>query len=380
MAKHTTLTKWGGMAALLAASLSPLTSSAVTAVYVSAAGDGEIRAYTLNTQNGQLTATGAVAAGAQVMPMALSPDKHHLYAAVRSKPYTLAGYAIDRKTGALSPAGTAPLPDSMAYISTDRTGRWLLSASYGGNKVAVSPIAADGSVGAEAVQVVPTGKNAHSIITDYQNRFVLVSNLGSDQLLQFRFNAKTGQLTPNTPAELALPAGNGPRHLVWAPDHRTLYVSNELSGKVARLTLNKTTGLLTLRDYTDALPADAGMQPGTVDPKAPGIDNRPKIWSADLRLTPNGRFLYVSERTSSTISLLRVTPKSGQLHYVARYPTETQPRGIQIDPSGRYLIASGEKSDQLSVYRINQTSGELTLTGRFPTGKGANWIEIVTLP
>lgn len=99
-----------------------------------------------------------------------------------------------------------------------------------------------------------------------------------------------------------------------------------------------------------------------------------------MRLTPNGRFLYVSERTSSTLSLLRVTPKSGQLRYVTRYPTETQPRGIQVDPSGRYLIASGEKSDQLSVYRINQTSGELTLAGRFPTGKGANWVEIVTLP
>lgn len=369
-----------GCALLPAVALWSIGAQAVTAVYVSAAADGAIDAYTLNTQSGELTAIGKVVAGAKVMPMAVSPDKSFLYAAMRGIPYSAVSYKIDPKSGALSPLGKAELPDSMAYLSTDFTGKWLLSASYGGNKVAVNGIDKDGKVNASVVTVVPTGEKAHSIIADRQNKFVFASNLGSDQIVQFRFDAKTGTLTPNEPAEIKLPEGNGPRHLVLSPDNKTLYVSNELSGNVARLALNEKTGQLTLLDYTDTVPADAGMRAGTITPDKKNSDSRPQIWSADLRLTPNGKFLYVSERTKSTITLLRVEPKTGQLKYITRYPTETQPRGIQIDPSGKFLIASGEKSTSLSVYRINQDNGDLVRVGQYPTGKGANWVEIVNLP
>ncbi|MEH0834298.1 lactonase family protein [Pectobacterium cacticida] len=366
--------------AALPAALWSMEAQAVTAVYVSAAADGVIDAYILNTHSGELTAIGKVPAGAKVMPMAVSPDKSTLYAATRSVPYSAVSYNIDPKSGALSLLGKAELPDNMAYLSTDFTGKWLFSASYGGNKVAVNGIDKDGKVNASAVTVVPTGEKAHSIIADHKNRFVFASNLGSDQIVQFRFDAKTGRLTPNEPSVVKLPEGNGPRHLVWAPDNKTLYVNNELSGKVARLTLDEKTGQLTLLDFTDSIPADAGMRVGTIAPDKKRADNRPKIWSADLRLTPNGKFLYVSERTKSTITLLRVEPKTGQLKYITRYPTETQPRGTQIDPSGKFLIASGEKSTSLSVYRINQDNGDLVRVGQYPTGKGANWVEIVNLP
>ncbi|MCO4315048.1 lactonase family protein [Pectobacterium versatile] len=386
MFKHYQIFKKKSVAVLMGCALLPATAlwsmgaQAVTAVYVSAATDGAIDAYTLNTQSGELTAIGKAAAGAKVMPMAISPDKSFLYAATRGIPYSAVSYKIDPKSGVLSPLGKAELPDSMAYISTDRTGKWLFSASYGGNKVTVNGIDKDGKVNASVVTVVPTGEKAHSIIADRKNKFVFASNLGSDQIVQFRFDAKTGTLTPNEPAEITLPKGNGPRHLVLSPDNKTLYVSNELSGKVARLALNENTGQLTLLDYTDTVPADAGMRAGTITPDKNSTDSRPQIWSADLRLTPNGQFLYVSERTKSTITLLRVEPKTGQLQYITRYPTETQPRGIQIDPSGKFLIASGEKSTSLSVYRINQDNGDLVRVGQFPTGKGANWVEIVKLP
>ncbi|MFJ5367261.1 lactonase family protein [Pectobacterium punjabense] len=369
-----------GCALLPAAALWSMSAKAVTAVYVSAAGDGAIDAYTLNMQSGELTAIGKSAAGAKVMPLAVSPDKSHLYAATRGIPYSAVSYNINAKSGVLSPLGKAELPDSMAYISTDLTGKWLFSASYGGNKIAVNGIDNEGKVNASAVTVVSTGEKAHSIIADRKNRFVFASNLGSDQIVQFRFDAKTGTLTPNEPAEIKLPEGNGPRHLVLSPDNKTLYVSSELSGKVARLALDEKTGQLTLLDYTDTIPAEAGMRAGTSAPDKNNADGRPQIWSADLRLTPNGKFLYISERTKSTITLLRVEPKTGQLKYITRYPTETQPRGIQIDPSGQFLIASGEKSTSLSVYRINQDNGDLVRVGRYPTGKGANWVEIVKLP
>ena len=96
-----------------------------------------------------------------------------------------------------------------------------------------------------------------------------------------------------------------------------------------------------------------------------------------MRLTPNGKFLYTTERNTDKIALFTVAPRTGKLTYVTNFATERQPRGINIDPSGRYLAASGEKSDRLSVYRIDQASGRLGEPTRYPVGKGANWIEIL---
>jgi 6-phosphogluconolactonase len=361
-------------------------ASAKTFVYVSNAEDGDIDGFVMDKASGALTALGKTKAGQSVMPMTVSPNKTFLYAAVRSKPFTVVTYAIDPASGALTQKAAAPLPDSMPYISTDATGRFLFSASYGGDKVAVTPIDATGLIQSEAIQVVATGHNAHCIRPDASNRFVYATNLGSDQILQFRFNVKTGELTPNNPPVIKAPSGNGPRHIIFSPDQKYMYVSHELSGNIAQFSVGKSSGTLKLLGYTASIPPDTGLLPGlspqTVaeNTKAGLTDDRPRVWSADLKITPNGRFLYVSERTRSKISLLSIAPGTGQPTYVAEYATETQPRGIGIDPTGTYLIASGEKSDRISVYKINQTTGALTLLDRYPVGKDANWIEIVDLP
>src|SRR5262249_13148599 len=129
-------------------------------------------------------------------PLAVSPDHRVLIAGVRSQPYTAVSFAIDPKTGALSHIGNGPLADSMATIAFDRTGKFLCSASYGGNRIAVNPVAANGVAGAPS-QVVPTGLNAHAALPPPDNRFLFATNLGSDQVLAFAFDAATGKLTPN---------------------------------------------------------------------------------------------------------------------------------------------------------------------------------------
>jgi 6-phosphogluconolactonase len=353
-------------------------AAAKSFVYVSNADDGNIDGYALDQATGALTPLGKTQAGPKVMPMTLSPDKRHLYAVLRSEPFAVLTYAIDPATGALRQEATAPLPDSMAYVSTDAAGRFLFTASYGGHKVAVSPIEADGLVKAEAGQVIPTGKNAHAIRADRTNRFVYATNLGSDQIVQFRFDAATGKLTPNDPPVVKTAVGDGPRHPVLSPDDKQLYVLCELSGNVLRFAVDQDKGTLTLLDSTGTVPAEAGLVPGT-PPGAPAGD-KPKIWAADLQATPDGRFLYATERTTSRIALLSVDPGTGKPTYVANFPTETQPRGIRIDASGTWLVASGEKSDRLAVYRIDKTSGGLTPMGRYPVGRDANWVEIVDLP
>ena len=89
--------------------------------------------------------------------------------------------------------------------------------------------------------MIPTARNAHSIITDNTNRFVFVPHLGTDQIFQFRFDVKTGRLTANTPPVLQLKAGTGPRHLVMSPDNRFVYLLNELTATVTTLALDAKT-------------------------------------------------------------------------------------------------------------------------------------------
>jgi len=365
----------------------PSMSEAATFVYVSAAEDGTIDSFVMDPGTGALTAIGKAEAGKTVMPMAVAPDQKFLYAVVRSEPMRVLTYAIDRKSGALTQKATAPLPDSMAYVSTDRSGRFLLTASYGGDKVAVSPISEDGLITAAAVQVLPTGRNAHSILVDRTNRFAYAALLGANCVLQFAFDANAGKLAPLDPPAVSPEPGHGPRHLAFSADNKLLYVLNELSGYVTQYAIDGTNGTLKLVDSVPSVPPELGMKwgqpqvPSSAAPTAPQADAKPDekspIWAADLRLTPNGKFLYTTERNTDKIALFTVTPDTGKLTYVANFATERQPRGINIDPSGHYLIASGVKSDRLSVYRIDQASGKLGEPARYPVGKGANWIEIV---
>jgi 6-phosphogluconolactonase len=373
------------LALLLAIGVTSM-SAAKTFVYVSNAQDGNIDAYIMDTSTGALTPIGKAEAAKLVMPMTVSPNKKYLYAVIRSQPLRVLTYAIDPATGALTQKASAPLPDSMPYVSTDRSGRYLFTASYGGDKLAVSPIGENGLVEAAAIQVIPTGRNAHSILPDRSNKFVYAATLGANQVLQFIFDSKTGKLTANEPAAISPEAGHGPRHMAFSPDNKNLYVLNELSGHVTQYAIDAGKGTLTLVDSISSVPAEAGLAWGT--PQAPvgaapalasaaPKDDKPKVWAADIQITPNGKFLYSSERTTNKIALFTVAPGTGKLAYVANYATEAQPRGIRIDPSGQHLVASGEKSDRLSVYKIDQSTGKLGEPNRYPVGNGANWVEIV---
>ena len=131
-----------------------------TFVYVSNAEDGDIGMYTLQA-DGSLQPGQRFKANKLVMPMVVSPDKRFLIAAVRSKPFQAYSYSFDKSSGALNLVGTGTLAESYPYIALDRSGRFLLGASYGANQVGVNPVGADGRVG-EPLQVIPTARNAHA--------------------------------------------------------------------------------------------------------------------------------------------------------------------------------------------------------------------------
>jgi len=376
MAAFANLVKGVALCALI---LAAGAAHAATYVYVSNAEDGDIGIYTM-ASDGTLTPGARVPAGKLVMPMAVSPDKHYLFAAIRTKPYSAVTYAIDRKTGALKELSRGPLAESIAYIRLDKTGHFLLGASYGGNLVSVNPIGKQGKVG-KPLQVIPTARNAHCIITDKTNRYVYVPHLGTDQIFQFRFDAKTGGLTANTPPVVQIKAGYGPRHMVISGDNKFAYLLNELTGMVITLTLDPKTGLLTQVSEASALPADSKLKPGA--PRVPagqGEEQRDvsnDIWASDLHLTPDGKFLYAADRTSSTLGAFSVDAATGKLTYLSSTPVEKQPRGFRIHPNGKYMVVSGELSDTISVFAI-EANGALTLLQKYPTGKDSNWVEIVS--
>jgi 6-phosphogluconolactonase len=296
-------------------------------------------------------------------PLAVMPDHRLLIAGVRSQPFTAVSFAIDQKTGMLTQLGTGPLADSMAYVMADRTGKFVLSASYGGNKVALNPLSDTGTVG-EPKQVIPTGLNAHAFVPSPDNRFAFATNLGSDQVLAFAFNASTGELTPSDPPVYKVPEKSGPRHFVFHPNGKYVYLIHELNGDIAAFTYEAKTGAWDEIQRTTALPD--------------GFSGKP--WAADIHVTPDGRFLYASERTTSTITAYKIDPASGKLTTVGTVPTEKQPRGFNIDPSGRYVAVAGELSDSMTVYAIDQASGALTKLKSYATGKKPNWVELISLP
>ena len=333
-----------------------------TAVYVSNAESGDIHVLHLDEVRGLLTTLQRVEVGGTVMPLALSPNRRVLYAARRSEPLAVLSFAIDARTGALTRLGEAPLPNSMAYITTDRSGRWLLSASYAGHLVAVSPIGNEGVVLA-ATQIVPTGPNAHSIVTDASNRFVFSASLGAGAIHQMLFDPASGHLAPNQPAQLVVRPGASPRHLVLHPNGRVLYAVNEHDAAIDVFTVDPARGTLTLAQMALSLP--------------PGFTDTP--WAADLHLTPDGRFLYSSERRSHTIAAFAVDAASGHLIPLGHTPVPAEPRGFNITPDGRWLISAGQASGSVGLFRIDALSGALAAVGEHAVGRGPNWVESVQL-
>jgi 6-phosphogluconolactonase len=346
------------------------TAGPATVVYVSNAASKEILVFAMDRDSGALVpierapVPGTDKPSPTSMPLAISPDHRFLYAALRSAPFPVSSFAIDQQSGRLSHLGIAPLPDSMAYIITDRSGRFLLGASYPGAKLSINPIDAEGRIGERPTQVLSTRPKAHCVVVDGSNRYVYCTNLGGDLIMQLRFDVALGTVSPNAPAAIVTPAGAGPRHLAFHPNGRFLYLLNETDATLCVYAVDAGNGTLAeLQTAVASLPPDFVGQPS----------------AADLHATPDGRFLYASERASSTLAAFRIDAANGTLSLLGRYPTETRPRGFAIDPRGRFLLAVGLCSNKMTVYAIDPARGSLAEVERYAVGGMPNWVEIVDL-
>ncbi|MBS1229116.1 MAG: hypothetical protein H6R17_2393 [Proteobacteria bacterium] len=328
-------------------------------VYVSCAQSREINVFSLADDGGEVSLRQRVATAGAPNPLRVCAQQRVLYAGLRSDD-AIAAFAIDDVSGNLALLGSVATPGGATYVSCDRERRFVFCASYGANLLAVFPLDARGAPQA-ASQVEADLPRAHAAQIDATNRWLLVPSLGSDTIRAYRLGGDA-RLTPG--AITAVRAGSGPRHLVFSPDNLHVHCLNELDGSIDVFDFDALAGTLACTQSIGTLPA--------------GFSGKP--WAAELRATPDGRFLYATDRTASVIAAFAVDTGSGRLSLIDHYPTETQPRGMGIDPAGRWLVAAGQLSSRLTVYAIDPASGRLSAVHSHATGNDPICVEIVTLP
>jgi len=341
-------------------------------VYVSQQGARQISVLRMSPA-GELNKVQDVSVTGKVMPMAVSPDRRFLYAALRTEPYSIASFAIDGANGMLTHLGEAPAPNSAPYICTDRTGRFLLGAynpeSEGASRrtgwISVSAIGQHGYVHAPH-QVIRTPPKTHAILPDPSNRFAFASSCDGDAMVRYAFDAATGMLDPDPLPPVHVQPKAGPRHFVFHPNYRFMYLLNEYDGSLYGYSYDARNGALSEIQVSSIVPPD--------------FDKERIVRSADLHFTPDGKWLYASGRAPLNLAAFRVDAMTGLLTPAGHTPVAKEPRGFNIDPFGRYLLAAGLQANSLTAYKIDAETGALAKLAEYPTGDGPNWIEFVRLP
>jgi len=320
-----------------------------TIVYVSCAQSREIQVFSLADDSGEVHLRQRLAMAGAPSPLHLAADQRVLYAGTADDDAIVA-LSVDAASGELTLLGSAAAPGAPTYVAADQDRQLAFYASYGGNLLAVFPLDAQGAPRL-AGQVERGLPRAHAALVDNGNHWLLVPQLGADAIGCYRLG-NDGVIAPNDPAMTAVRPGSGPRHLVYSPDNRHVHCLNELDGSIDVFDFDANAGALARTQSISMLPAGHAGKP----------------WAAELRATHDGRFLYATDRTASTVAAFAVDTGNGQLTLIDHYPTETQPRGMGIDAAGRWLIAAGQRSNQLTVYAIDPATGRLGARHRHATG------------
>ena len=336
------------------------------ALYVCLQDENKIVPFIINSETGALARQAEVPAPGGPSGLAISPDRRTLYVGHRTKP-AISSFRIDQGTGGLTLLGTVSQEHAPTFLAPDRTGRHLLCAYYQGGGAAVHPLGADGAVGTPSLGWLATATGAHAIATDPSNRFAFVphiarlndnvleppkENPGPNVIMQFRFDAQSGRLTPNSPFRVEQSERLGPRHYCFHPSQNVVYFSNEQGCSVTGYRLDSATGTLSAAQTITTLPQ--------------GYTGRNTC--SQIHLTPSGRFLYVGNRGHNSLAGFAVDA-AGRLTAIGQTSTEPVPSAFSLDPAGRFVFAAGSASGRLASYRTNGETGALTPLSTYVVGQ-----------
>lgn len=296
--------------------------------------------------------------------LTLHPGGRVLYAIEETKlPDGKAGgairaYSINPSTRALTLLNREITADSLCHAAVDATGRILVAVSYGGGQVSSFPLLADGRLGPRQSFIQHTGPlgpnakrqdkpHAHSATFSADNRFVHICDLGQDRVYHYAVDATHGSLQPATTPFTSFAAGTGPRHAKFSADGQYFYVIDELDGTVTASRYETAKGTLTPFQRIPTLPPDYTGDTNT---------------TAELRVHPNGGFLYGSNRGHDSLAVYAITPTTGALTLVEIVPCGGKtPRNFALSPDGAWLVCAHQGSDTVSTFRVDPVTGKLTL-------------------
>ncbi len=290
--------------------------------------------------------------------LTLSPDRTKLYAVAESAAFAVA-FALSPDRAQLTPLAP-PLPSISkppAHLAIDATGRLLVLSFYHSGLVATVPVNADGTLappspvirhsGASVDPERQTAPHPHSATISPDNRRVFVCDLGVDKIFNYRLRLASASLSPAEPPFLTTAPGAGPRHMAFSPDGRHAFMIAELSGTVTAYRYDADQGTLETRDTRSTLPADFQ-----------GVNT-----SAAVRVHPNGRFVYGSNRGPDTLVVFAFDDATGQLSLVQTIASGgAHPRDFALSPDGHWLIAAHQDSNNLTAFRVDPDTGRLTAT------------------
>ena len=322
-----------------------------------------IYAVRLDSATGELSAPVLAAETPNPTFLALNPNGRFLYTLGDSGAGGAAvAFSLDPTTAKLSPLNLQPTGGgSLAHVGIDATGGTLVTVSYNGGQITSFPVGADGKVGPRKSAFTSTGPlgpnsarqerpHPHSVTYSPDNRFAYVCDLGRDKIICYRLNAATAELTPVS--EFASAPGAGPRHSKFSADGKFFYVINELAGTIAIYGCEPATGALTARQSVSTLP-DGFTGANT---------------TAEIRLHPNGRFVYGSNRGHDSLAVFARNPADGTLTRIEIVPSGGgHPRNFNLSPDGAWLVCANRDSDNLVVFKVDATTGRLTATGHTAT-------------
>ena len=290
----------------------------------------------------------------------LSADGKRLYLCNSGTPGGVSAFAVtDKKTGALKllnykeSKGRGP-----SYVSVDKSGRYVLDANYGGGYVEIYSLAQDGSLDQQTAFVQHEGSSvhpqrqtkpyAHWFRTDPTGKFGLVADLGTDQIFVYRFDARTGKITPNDPPATKVVGGQGPRHLAFHPNGKWVYAIAEIANEVMGFSWDAKKGTLTQFQAVKTLAA------GFTDHST----------AAEIAVRSDGRFLYASNRGEDSIVVYAIDANTGELTLRQRTPSRGKvPRYFTLDPTNKWLIVSNQEGGNVSVFSVDAKTGELAPRG-----------------
>ena len=274
----------------------------------------------------------------------------------------VAGYAIDPVTGALSAINRQPTGGGEAcHASQSPDGKSLFVANYNGatptgmpdQSMSVLPIGEGGVLGSSIASVRHVGHgpnanrqtapHAHCVVPSPDGRFVYVADLGIDRIVVYAIG-ENGGLSPRPESDLALPPGLGPRHIVFRPDGRMLFMVSELIPTVISIAVDPATGKLTQLNAFSIASRDGGV-----------------VQPAGILLSADSRFLFVGLRQCDEVLGLSIDANSGALRQTGRWPSGGKtPRDFALTPSGRHLLVANQDSDLITVFGVDRATGGLS--------------------